>query len=149
MGSGRVVSRRHGWAFADALFSAHMVQHLLPMLVAAPLIVMGAPLLPLLWMFPRPERRRLGHATAQLYVFTMGLQSAALGALLTFAAMPWYPAYAERTTAWGFTPLQDQQLAGLIMWIPAGVVYLAASAFFFVIWLRAEEARADRVWALN
>lgn len=49
-----------------------------------------------------------------------------LGALITFAPRPLYDWYAGRTVLWGLDPLSDQQLAGLVMWIPLGLVYLAA-----------------------
>jgi putative membrane protein len=45
--------------------------------------------------------------------------------MITFARRPWYYSHYGTTTAWGLTPLEDQQLAGLLMWIPGGVVYLA------------------------
>lgn len=199
-----------------ALVSAHMVQHLVLVLIAGPLLVLGAPLVPFLWALPKPMRRALGgwwkqawalrgawyalsrpvvvwplHAAAMwvwhlpglyqaalesefvhalehgcffgtailfwrvivpagksgrlspgagvLYVFTTGMQSGVLGALLTFAPTPWYPAYAASVGAWGFTPLEDQQLAGLIMWVPAGLVYLHVAALLFLAWLQAEE----------
>jgi len=38
------------------------------------------------------------------------------------------------------TPLQDQQIGGLIMWIPAGLVYLAAGLYFCARWLRQSDA---------
>ena len=47
-------------ALAHLLFSAHMVQHVLLMLIAAPLLVFGAPLMPLLWGLPRPSRLAVG-----------------------------------------------------------------------------------------
>jgi len=50
-----------------------------------------------------------------------------LGALITFAGAPLYAPHAVSTLAWGLTPLEDQQLAGLIMWAPAAVFYLAAA----------------------
>ena len=50
-----------------------------------------------------------------------------LGAILTFAPRALYAPHALTTTAWGLTPLADQQIAGLIMWIPAAAVYLAAA----------------------
>lgn len=56
----------------------------------------------------------------------MVLHDGALGALLTFSATPCYPAYHASTTAWGLAPLEDQQLGGPLMWIPAGLVYLFA-----------------------
>jgi putative membrane protein len=76
-----------------------------------------------------------------LYVFTTSMHSGALGALLTFAPVPWYPAYAGKAAAWGLTPLEDQQLAGLVMWVPAGVAYLLASLALFARWLHGLEAR--------
>lgn len=200
---------------AEALLSAHMVQHLALVLVAAPMVVLGAPLLPFLWALPKPMRRALGlwwkeaamlraiwhslsrpvvvwplHAAALwtwhlpalyqaalqsgllhalehgcffgtailfwralapgkrgrvgygagvLYVFAAGVESGLLGALLTFAPTPWYPDYAAGAAAWGCSPLGDQQLAGLIMWIPAGLVYFHVALFLFLAWLNAEK----------
>jgi putative membrane protein len=67
-----------------------------------------------------------------------------LGAWLTFAASAWYPSYNGLTATWGFTPLEDQQLGGLIMWIPAGVVYLIAGLALLAGWMRESEARVGR-----
>lgn len=50
-----------------------------------------------------------------------------VGALLTFAPRALYAPHALTTAAWGLTPLEDQQTAGLIMWIPAAGVYLACA----------------------
>jgi putative membrane protein len=49
-----------------------------------------------------------------------------LGAIVTFAGRPLYAPHALTTVAWGLTPLQDQQLGGAIMWVPAGVLFVAA-----------------------
>ncbi|OWU72732.1 cytochrome c oxidase assembly protein [Phaeobacter sp. 22II1-1F12B] len=54
-------------------------------------------------------------------------QMGMLGAILTFAPAPLYAAHAVAPFLWGLTPLQDQQLGGLIMWVPAGVPYAAAA----------------------
>ncbi|HEY7064795.1 MAG TPA: cytochrome c oxidase assembly protein [Chloroflexota bacterium] len=206
---------------AEALFAAHMVQHLLLLLVAAPLLVLGAPIVPFLWALPRARRHALGrwwrgargvraawralsqpavvwllyaatlwlwhlpgpyqaalasppvhaleHTTllasallfwwtvlhpahagrlaygpGVLYVFTAGVQSGLLGVLLTFARTPWYPAYAASEAAWGLTPLEDQQLAGLLMWVPGSLAHLLAAAGLFVAWLSAAEREARR-----
>lgn len=56
-------------------------------------------------------------------VAQMGL----LGALIAFAPRALYPAHAFTTEVWGFSPLEDQQLAGLIMWAPAILPYLGAA----------------------
>jgi putative membrane protein len=64
--------------------------------------------------------------------------------LITVAHRLLYPAYADTTQAWGLTPLEDQQLGGLIMWVPAGVVYVIAGLAFFAGWLRASEERVRK-----
>jgi len=51
-------------------------------------------------------------------------QMGVIGALLVFAAQPLYAAHEATTWPWGLTPLADQQLAGLIMWVPGAVPYL-------------------------
>ena len=71
-------------------------------------------------------RRRLGLGAAVLYLFTASLQSVILGALLTLSRLPWYQVHFGTTAPWGLSPLEDQRLAGLIMWVPAGLVYIAA-----------------------
>lgn len=82
---------------------------------------------------------RAPYAVGLILVFAMALQSVFLSALLTFATGPWYDAYAGTTTAWGFEPLADQQLAGVIMWVPAGLVHLGVGLGLLVAWLRASE----------
>jgi len=69
------------------------------------------------------------------------MHTGALGALITFAGTTLYPAYSSTTLAWHLTPLEDQQLGGLIMWIPAGLVYVIAGLALFAAWLRESEAR--------
>ena len=54
-------------------------------------------------------------------------QMGLLGALIALADAPLYAPHLLTTTAWGLTPLEDQQLAGLIMWAPMAAVYLAAA----------------------
>jgi len=55
------------------------------------------------------------------------IQMGLLGALLTFAPNALYDIHFLTTLPFGLTPLQDQQLAGLIMWVPAALPYLAAA----------------------
>jgi cytochrome c oxidase assembly factor CtaG len=202
----------------EALFSAHMVQHEILMIVAAPLLVLSRPLVTFLWGMPFEWRRVAGrcskaepvrrgwtfltdpfaawwlhaaaiwiwHApvmfdltlqselahTAQhlsfffsallfwwalfyahgrksygagvLYVFTTAVHTSILGALLTFAPHIWYAAYSTTTQAWGLTPLEDQQIGGLIMWVPASLVYLAAGLALFAAWLKESDLRLER-----
>jgi len=74
-----------------------------------------------------------------LLVFAMAMQSVFLSVLLTFARTPWYSPYVKAAPTSGLDPLADQQLAGVIMWIPAGLVYLGAGLALAVAWLREAE----------
>ena len=85
------------------------------------------------------EADRISHGSGVLLVFAMAMQSVFLSALLTFARTPWYPVYAATTARWNLDPLADQQLAGVIMWIPAGLVYVVAGLGLLVTWIRATE----------
>jgi putative membrane protein len=73
---------------------------------------------------------------AFLLLFVSGLQMSLLGALLTFAAVPLFSVHEFTTAAWGLTWLQDQQLGGLVMWVPAGLLLTAYSALAFGAALR-------------
>jgi putative membrane protein len=204
-------------ALGSVLFSAHMTQHEVLMLLAAPLIVMGRPLIVFLWALPETWRKTLGDASkvpwfarswrfltlpvvvwlvhgitlwvwhlpylyqatlssdlvhglqhsfflftallfwwtlihgrfghsgygaAVLYIYTTAVHSSVLGALLTFAQNVWYPVYDGRTTTWGLTALEDQQLGGLIMWVPSGAVFVVIGLALFAAWLGESEKRA-------
>lgn len=85
--------------------------------------------------------RREPVAAAALLSFVTALSLGALAALLSFAPEPWYASHLGSTRVWGLTPLADQQLAGALMWIPGGIVYLAAAAVGVVRWIGADERR--------
>ena len=235
-GHGRGVSVRQAWLFAagiaalalallspldpmsEELFAAHMVQHMVLIGIAPPLLVLGAPVVAFSWSVPRGPRlgahrwwqratrargvtgglaaaalspwlvwlphaiaiwvwhmpgpyqlalrsgaahalehlcflatalllwsavlrpygaRREGYAAGILVLLATAMHTGALGALLVFARTPWYPAQAAGAAQWGLTALEDQQLAGLIMWIPGGFIYLVASSALFLGWIGA------------
>ncbi|HEY2394582.1 MAG TPA: cytochrome c oxidase assembly protein [Rudaea sp.] len=197
-------------------FAAHMAEHELLMLVAAPLLVFARPIGIALWAFPRGGRRALGAfgrsirvpwrflttpviatllqaaalwlwhaprwfdlalahpgwhiaqhvsflATALLFwwsvlrgaessrgaeasrgtgitvgcLFFTSMVSGALGALMAFSGSAWYAGYAGTgLDAFGLTPTEDQQLAGLLMWIPGGLVHAGAGLALFTRALR-------------
>jgi cytochrome c oxidase assembly factor CtaG len=79
---------------------------------------------------------RLARPSAVIYLFTTAGHTSLLGALLTFSPRLWYPLYDATTTPWGLTPLEDQQLAGVIMWVPAGLSYLIAALALAATWLK-------------
>ena len=87
--------------------------------------------------------RRAARGMAIVYLFTTAVHTGVLGALLAFAHTPWYPEYATTAARWGLTPMGDQQLAGLVMWVPASAVYLIAALVIMRAWLR------DSEWAVS
>lgn len=66
------------------------------------------------------------------------VQMGLLGAIITFAGRPLYAPHFETTWVWSLSPLADQQLAGLIMWVPAAGLYLGAGLWIAARWLKAE-----------
>jgi putative membrane protein len=90
---------------------------------------------------------RAGYGAAVFYVFTTTVHTGLLGAILTLAHSPLYPEYAATAAAHGMDPLEDQQLAGLIMWVPAGLVLTMLGIALFVAWLGEAERRARQAEA--
>ncbi|HEX3882125.1 MAG TPA: cytochrome c oxidase assembly protein [Stellaceae bacterium] len=85
--------------------------------------------------------RRLDYGPTLVFVVTAAILSGLPGALIALAPRPLYPAHAAGDAAWGLTLLEDQQLAGIVMWIPGGLVYLIAAGWVFVKWLQQDERR--------
>lgn len=234
---GHVVSPGQAWSFlggflvvsvavispldqlSDQLAWAHMIQHMLLMTVAAPLLVLGSPGLVWMWGLSRQGRRwvgtsfergrwarrvgdacwnpvamwslyavatwfwhipwlydaaltsawvhdlqhlsffvagvlfwrvlidplshkRLEPSLAVLALFTTTLHATVLGVLMTIAPDPWYAPYDGRSQLWGLSPLEDQQLAGLIMWMPACATYLAAAIVLLLLRVEASQNAA-------
>jgi putative membrane protein len=86
---------------------------------------------------------RVSPGLGVLLVFGMTLQSALLALLLTFSRAPWYVGYTTTTRPWGLEQLADQHLAGAIMWVPAGFVYLGVALTLLIGWVRATQDRDD------
>lgn len=87
------------------------------------------------WSLFQRSGGRGGQGLAVFSLFTTALHTSALGALLTFSERSWYPVYAASAPAWGLSAVEDQQLAGLIMWVPGGLVYLVAALALMHQWL--------------
>ncbi len=130
------------WAWhAPALFDRaldsrgwHVAQHL--SFVAASLFFWSAMLRP----------RRGGYLLSAACLFLTSLVEGALGALMALSQSPWYSAYAAMgMSGIGLDPTTDQQLAGLVMWIPGGVVHGAAAVWLLHRWLSSEDGHAARV----
>lgn len=93
-------------------------------------------------------RSAMSYGSGTFYVFAAAAQCSALGALLTFSSVLWYPSYATTTARWGLTALQDQQLGGVIMWVPSSVVFIIIGLALFARWL-SESDRRVRLGALQ
>lgn len=203
--------------YSERLFFMHMIQHMLLLLVAPPLIWLGSPLLPMIWALPRPwrqaiarqfrpgtilstvgrvlahpatalaayvatvaiwhiprfydaaqgrsfthnlehvcfvviallywwpiiypagGRRRLSYAWAIPYLLPPMLEGILIGALITFADRPLYNTYVDMEPVWGFSTRRDQELGGLIMWVPGGILLLIPLLGLLALALRQSE----------
>jgi putative membrane protein len=82
------------------------------------------------------KARQRGYGAAVFYLFITALHSGFLGILLAVARAPVFPDQTSAASSWGLTPLEDQQLAGIIMWVPAGLVYAGAALVLAGLWIR-------------
>lgn len=146
LSGGRNATLLHGiaiWAWhAPALFDAavanallHRVQHLSFFLTAV-----------LFWwsVFRRSET-----GSAAWHVFVTMLHTSVLGALMALAPRLLYWEQMDAAAAWGLTPLEDQQLAGIIMWVPAGTIYAGAALALIALWIRRAGQDRERADALQ
>jgi cytochrome c oxidase assembly factor CtaG len=88
------------------------------------------------WLFWHAALRVENRLPGILLLFTTALHTSILGALMTFSNTVWYPIYVPLAAAWGVDVLEDQRMAGLIMWMPGGILYLIAILWLFAGVLR-------------
>jgi putative membrane protein len=204
-------------AYEGQLFSVHMLQHMLLELVAAPLLLLGAPAtlalraaspsvragllsvlhsravtmlsFPLLawvvfaavnwgWHFSSlyndaletpwlhdvqhltflgaallfwwpvvgadPARWRLPHPVRLFYLFLAMPQNSFLGIALMSAPLALYPHYLTNVRHWGPSPIVDQSIGGMLMWVGGDVAFLVAMGLVVAAWVRAEDRRTAR-----
>lgn len=93
------------------------------------------------WALFQNHAGRLGYGGAILYVFTTAIHTSVLGAWLTFSPKIWYSPYASTAPLWNLTAIQDQQLGGLIMWIPAGTLLTVIALILLGKWIKHSETR--------
>ena len=78
---------------------------------------------------------RSNRGVAAWHLFVTMLHTSILGALMALAPHVLYSAQTRVSQAWGLTPLEDQQLAGMVMWIPAGTIYAGAALALLALWI--------------
>jgi putative membrane protein len=109
----------------------HVAQHLVFLSTA---VIMWWPVLS-----PVPEVPRLPYPGQMLYLFLLGIPMSMTGALITLSDRVLYPFYEEAPRVWGLPPLADQQIGGLLMWVPGGLVLWMAMTVVWFRWSRWEE----------
>lgn len=87
--------------------------------------------------------RTSGSGEAVWHLFFTMVHTSVLGALIAVAPRVMYTTQTAHSFTWGLTPLEDQQLAGLFMWVPAGTVYAGAALLFAVRWIRGSPKRTS------
>jgi putative membrane protein len=92
-----------------------------------------------------PSPWRLPHPVRLLYLFLAMPQNSFLGVALMSASTVLYPHYLTNARDWGPTPLEDQQLGGVIMWVVGDLGFLAGMVVVVVLWMRHEERRTVRI----
>lgn len=89
------------------------------------------------------NRRGADRPVALLLVFASAVQGSALGAVLLFASTPLYAVHGRGAQLWGVSPLQDQQLAGGLMWLPPTLLYLVTMGWLLVRWFAEMERQPE------
>jgi putative membrane protein len=79
------------------------------------------------WLWGTLLRRENALVGGLLASIVSSVQMGLLGALITLSPRPFYAPHFQTTDAWGLTPLQDQQLGGVIMWVPGCTVFLVVA----------------------
>jgi len=98
---------------------------------------------PVLGVDPSPWR--MPHPVRLLYLFLAMPQNSFLGVALLSASTALYPHYVTSVRSWGLTPLEDQQLGGMLMWVVGDLGFLAGMAVVVYSWMRHEERRTVRL----
>ncbi len=123
------------YEFALEHHAVHIVQHLCFMVAAT-----------LMWwpvLSPMPELPRLSYPLQMLYLFLMTIPMSLTAVCIGYADHVLYPFYAAAPRLWGITPMQDQLIGALIMWIPGGLFFFAVISVVFFRWQRVNGDSAE------
>ena len=104
----------------------HIVQHLCFMIAAT-----------LMWwpvLSPLPELPRISYPLQMLYLFLMSIPMSIVAVSIGYSDHILYPAYASAPRIWGISPMQDQLIGALIMWVPGGLFFFAIISVVFFRW---------------
>ena len=113
--------------------NVHIFEHMLFIVTA---VIYWWPILS-----PVEELPRLSLGGQVLYLFLSGMPSVALGAGLTFIPPLYSPYIQQPIRAWGISPATDQQLGGLIMWVPVNIIVIVIVSILFIRWMQAQDEK--------
>ena len=91
-----------------------------------------------------PEVPRSPYIVQMIYLFVQPTVLSILGAMITFSDSVLYTWYAEAPRIWEISPQTDQQIGGIIMWVPGGLAFLLALVIVFLVWASQEDAAMQR-----
>jgi putative membrane protein len=114
------------YGYAMEHHPVHIVQHLCFMITA---VLMWWPILS-----PLPELPRLSYPGQMLYLFLMTIPMSLVAVCIGYSGEVLYPAYASAPRLWGISPLQDQLIGALLMWIPGGFFFFTIISVVFFKW---------------
>jgi putative membrane protein len=96
------------------------------------------------WGLVHGRYGRAGYGLSFLFVLLTAMHTGALGALLSFSEHVWYPSYQQRALQHQVDAVSDQQVAGLIMWVGAGLWMMLLALALFLAWLGEARLSASR-----
>lgn len=94
---------------------------------------------------PAGQHERFHPLAKIVYLFLFVVPSGIIGALFAFAQQPIYSYYVDAPRLWGLSVMEDQALAGGIMWVPGWAIYFVALSIVFALWMRQEEAAGKQI----
>jgi cytochrome c oxidase assembly factor CtaG len=101
------------------------------------------------WAMIHGRYGKAGYGLSVLFVFATALHTSILGVLIGVAPRVIYQLYQGRTAVYGWQPLDDQALAGIIMWVPSGLLFMICGLALFAVWLGEAERRANHAAAAS
>jgi putative membrane protein len=113
----------------------HVLEHLM-------FLVFGV----LMWwpiLSPLPELPRAPILVQMVYLFLQPTVPSILGAMITFSHGVIYQWYEAAPRLWGISAHTDQQIGGIIMWVPGGLAFLLVLMVLFLVWAAREEAASE------
>jgi putative membrane protein len=123
----------YNWALEN--HNVHILQHVMFIMAA---MFMWWPVVE-----PVPELSRMITPMRMVYLFAISVPMSLVSALITLSDAVLYPWYGDATRVFNLTVIEDQQLGGLIMWVPGALIFWAVISVLFYRWAKAENREEE------